>query len=73
MLCATVSAVLFDIVYIGIWCCVCYVEQCCVYGTNRQTVHCGSFSAVLCDRDHIGIWFLVCYVYKSIVYGRKKQ
>jgi len=39
--CGTVSAVLCDSVYIGIGCCMCYGQKCCVYGRNRQTVQCG--------------------------------
>jgi len=34
---------------------VCYGQQCCVYGRNRQTVQCGTVSAVLCDSVYIGI------------------
>jgi len=53
--CGTVSDILCDTVYIGIWCRVTYGQQCCVYGRNRQTVQCGTVSAVLCDSVYIGI------------------
>jgi len=38
--CYVYSAVLCDSAYIDICCCVCYGQQCCVYGRNRQTVQC---------------------------------
>ena len=41
----------------------CYSEQCCVYGRNRQNsaVWHGK-CAVLCDSVYIGIWCCVCKV-----------
>jgi len=46
---------------------VCYVQQCCVYGRNRQTVQCGTFRAVLCESVYIGIGF-ECVTYSSVVF-----
>ena len=47
--CVTVCVLVLDFL--------CYVQQCCFYGRNIQTVQCGIFSALLCDSVYIGIRF----------------
>jgi len=61
-------AVLCDSVYIGIGCCVCYGEQCCVYGRNRQTVQCGTVSVLYCVTVCILVLGVECVTVSSVVF-----
>ena len=48
MQCGRFSALLCDSVCIGIGCCVCFFQQCCVYGKNRKKVPFSTVTVLYC-------------------------
>ena len=46
----------------------CYGEQCCVYGRNRQTVQCGTVSVLYCVTVCILVLGVECVTVSSVVF-----
>jgi len=64
--CVTVSVVMSDSVYIDIWCCECYGQQCFVYERKGQPVQWGIVSIVF--RESVLFVFGVeCVTFSKVV------
>jgi len=46
----------------------CYFQQCCVYGKNRQTVTCSTVKVLYCLRVCVLVFAFECFAVSNVVF-----